>query len=139
MAGAAGPDALVAALDLHTRRLALKPQAYGAVDCCLAVGEWVEEVTGVDVADGLRGTYATEMDWRRILVAEGGMVALFGRLLAPVGYVRAEVAEPGDVGVVVVPGLGETGAVMTPRGWRVKIRSGITVGQFEAVAVWRLP
>lgn len=104
----------------------------------MTLANWLRDLTGEDPARDLRGRYHTRLGWVRIVKRAGGLAPLVGRLAEAAGMVRVENAEPGDIGIVEVPGVGEAGAIRTPRGWAVKLNDGIIAGEMTCLAAWRL-
>lgn len=66
------------------------PFAWGANDCCLFAADWVREVTGLDLAAPLRGTYADALTAARIVHCHGGIVSLIAEFGAPIGIARID-------------------------------------------------
>lgn len=58
------------------------PFVEGKTDCALWAASFWQEVTGVDPAATLRGTYATAFERRRIVMASGGLERLCRGLMA---------------------------------------------------------
>jgi hypothetical protein len=78
------------------------PFAWGRADCCLFAADCVQAVTGRDPMADHRGAYASEHDALRALQACGGLVNGAVDRLGPV--IRADLAQPGDVGLVLLGG-----------------------------------
>ena len=128
------------------------PFALGVADCSLFIGDWVARVTGRDPAAELRGTYASEAEWRALVDAAGGLPRLVGLCLERAGLaaVNPGAARAGDVGVVEIPALGSAdepficGAVCTgpgPQGlprWVTKLARGITRLRAVPLAAWKV-
>lgn len=122
------------------RRAAAEPFAYGEWDCAMFLANWVRGLTGSDPAAALRGAYRGEAGWRRLVLREGGLVALVGRVARSAGLVEVEAGreEPGDIGVIRTR-LGATGAIRVAGGWAVKVRRSVAIGPADALAAWRVP
>ena len=129
---------------------ARRPFRWGELDCCLFFSDWVAEITGVDPALEVRGTYATAREARRMVKANGGIVALVDRCVAQAGCTATGAPKAGDIGLVqtayrrraerlvLVP----TGAIcVRPRMWAVKPsdRLGLLMADFPLVKAWSLP
>lgn len=84
---------------------------YGQWDCLLRLAAWTEFVTGKDAAAPWRGRCSSEWGAARILRREGGMIALLEKAYAPLGYVRTDHPQRGDIAVVDTPS-GPTGAIV---------------------------
>lgn len=76
------------------------PLAWGLHDCAMFAADAVQAVTGVDLAEDLRGTYSTAEGAEATLQQHGGLVGLCVQRLGPV--VRASMAQPGDIGLAQV-------------------------------------
>ena len=69
-------------------------------DCTTFAASWVLEVSGVDPAAGLRGTYDTAEEANAIVARAGGLVALIGGRIEPLGWARVSDLHDGDIGIV---------------------------------------
>lgn len=74
-----------------------KTFAWGKLDCCLWAAACVEAQTGVDHAEGIRGTYDDVMSAARVVKRMGGLRGIGARLGAPVPPLTAR---HGDIGLV---------------------------------------
>lgn len=128
-------------LSLFLRRVAATGYQPGETDCALTVADWVRDLTGgPDPAAALRGSYASESGWRRIVAAAGGLMPLVGGLATAAGLVPVapDAVRAGDIGVVRLR-CGETCAIRTTKAWAVKVRAGIDIGPAEEMlAAWGL-
>lgn len=113
-----------------------KPFVWGEHDCCLFAAAVVQELTGVDRAIGLRGTYDTAAKAKRVLKKRGGVRQIatdaLGAPIAPL------MAQRGDV-VLISTNHGEalgvcTGLVCVAPGDDGLVRIPITA----AIAAWRV-
>jgi len=109
---------------IESRRIL--PHAYGSNDCCLFCADAILEMTGEDLAAGIRGTYSDQAGAEAILEAHGGLEAFVisilgepkGPLCARQGDVALihtrhgdavgicegnHVAVPGDVEQILIP------------------------------------
>ena len=86
---------------LVDQRLAT-PFAWGSHDCCLFAADAVIACTGADLAADLRGSYCSEAEAQAVLASHGGLIALAAARLGR--SVRAELAQPGDIGLVSIEG-----------------------------------
>ena len=116
------------------------PFVYGATDCALMPADWCLSESGIDPAASIRGKYASESEWQGLANAEGGLLSLWSRLGCESGLERIDEPAFGDIGLVTLPGHGIFGAIKG-RGnrWTVKLDRGITGGDFEMIAAWRVP
>lgn len=112
-------------------------------DCISFPASWVETVTGVDVVHAFRGTYHSKAEADAIIARAGGMVALAERQLSMVKAKRVQNAQPGDVGIIVAPDIGEDcthiGAICFGPVWAFLTPSRVLAKQADVVAAWRLP
>lgn len=85
---------------------------WGRLDCALFVAGAVKVMTGIDLADGLRGQYATEQEGLTLVRRLGfaSHVDVFARALP-----RSRRLRPGDVALVAHEG-GETLGIVQGRG-----------------------
>lgn len=120
------------------RDVAATEWIFGETDCSMTVANWVKLRTGRDPGHSLRGHYRTERGWKRIAAKAGGLGPLFDRLAADAGLVSTDDPEPGDIGLVELPGFGPAGAIRVRRGWFVHMKKGVTVAPFPTLAAWRV-
>lgn len=115
----------------------------GGDDCTTFCATWIDHATGIDPADGLRGTYR-DADGANALVSQaGGLVAFLDGKLLPLGHARTDDPQDGDIGVVVAPvGVGEgakyVSAIRFGPLWLVLAPSGVASKKLDHVAAWRL-
>lgn len=117
-------------------RVSGEPFQVGTRDCGLTLADWVRECRGVDPAAPARGRYRTKLGWQRLASRAGGLTALVGGLLEAIGLEPTEAPKIGDVGVVIVPIVGEACAIRTARGWAVKLTDGLIRADFRTVRAW---
>jgi hypothetical protein len=101
--------------ETHGRRF-----AWGDLDCCLWAAAAVEAQTGVDHAEGIRGTYDDAAGAARVVRRMGGLRGI-GALAGPV--VAPLMVRHGDIGIVRSNGKpvlavfgGQTWLVVTSQG-----------------------
>jgi hypothetical protein len=113
------------------------PFARGTQDCCMFAADVVLEITGVDFAEGFRGTYADDKGALRLSAQLGGVRKLAGSKLG--AEIHALQAQRGDVALIdgehgesltvcmgsYVVGTGTNGLIRFPLSsaicaWRVK-------------------
>lgn len=70
---------------------------FGGNDCCLAIADAVETMTGIDHAEGIRGTYGDEQGALAKLEELGGLIKIAERLGC---RINPRMAQAGDVGIV---------------------------------------
>ena len=113
-------------------------------DCTMFCASWVSVRLGFDPTEELRGTYRDAEGAHAIIDREGGLVSLFGSRLEPLGFVRVDEAQDGDIGIVVAPSgidgsIVEVGAVAFGPLWATLAPSGVAAKKLEPVAIWRMP
>ncbi len=113
-------------------------------DCTTFCASWVASRLGIDPAEDLRGSYRDADGAHAIIEREGGLVRLFGNRLEPLGFVRVDEAQDGDIGIVTAPSgidgsLVEVGAIVFGPLWATLAPSGVAAKRLEAVAIWRMP
>jgi hypothetical protein len=119
-----------AALSDYLASLRLRRWSPGGLDCGVFVADWARQVCGRDPIADLRGTYASERQFLRILRREGGFVNSFTMRMSALGYVETATPQGGDVAVVLAPYLRNgsiarrpTGAICSGRDWRSVVTS----------------
>lgn len=126
-------QARLAALMAQRRRA---PFAWGVHDCCLFAADAVLAVTGHDPAADLRGTYATQDEAQAVLAAVGGVAGVAIQRAGPV--VPTALAQPGDVGLLLAPGLHPALAVFGGTAWHAPGARGlVTHPAAYIVRAWR--
>lgn len=83
----------------------------GESDCCTFMADWLIRLGLPDVMADRRGSYATPREYRRMLMAEGGLVAACQRRFTAAGLRIGTVARAGDVAVMMVPYSRRAGAL----------------------------
>lgn len=124
---------------------------WGGADCTLGfVSDWVSAVTGQDAGARWRGRYRSFAAMQRLLVAEGGLEAVYDGMAAELGWSRRETGRAGDVGLVVgltrrtragQPSLSRqsrqlTGTICTGPRWAVFTGGGLLVAPANPVRIW---
>ena len=86
--------------------------AWGEHDCCLFACDCIHALTGVDPADGYRGTYSTQLQaYKFIREFSGGDVGDVARIMTGrLGFIEVKpvFAQRGDIGLMNLPDLGDT-------------------------------
>lgn len=112
-----------------------RPFAWGVHDCCLWASDCVLAQTGMDPADGLRGTYATAAQALALVDELGGMPAIGDRTGAPI---PALMALHGDIGLVRNGGREMLG-LCNGTHWLIVGPAGLLVAPLsEAAQAWRV-
>ena len=111
------------------------PFAWGKLDCCLWAAACVEAQTGVDHAEGIRGTYSDARSAARVVRALGGLRGIGGRLGDPIPPLMVR---HGDIGIVRSNGKPVL-SVFGGQTWLVVTSAGlINVPLGAATHVWRV-
>lgn len=140
----------VAMADIHTFVLAPRKFRWGGVggeDCMTFAASWVLEVTGVDPAENLRGTYRTRAEAHAIVDSYGGAFRFMNYHLSSAGVKLAESPRTGDVGLVRMmtsdedgrPQEGEIGAIRFGPLWASMTPGGVVARKADMIRCWRLP
>ncbi|MBN9007234.1 MAG: hypothetical protein J0H40_17690 [Rhizobiales bacterium] len=75
----------------------------GVLDCGTFMAGWVEQLTGIDPIADVRGSYASERQFMRIVRREGGLEASCRSRLERVGATETAHPEAGDILLVMAP------------------------------------
>ncbi|MGO4127803.1 hypothetical protein AB4Z01_25640 [Inquilinus sp. YAF38] len=131
-------SALLSDLAIHQRIGNTTPFVLGRMDCSLWAADWVLRQTGVDLAASWRGTYGTEREYMRLLLAEGGLVRVAATAMTRLGARRVAPADAraGDVGIIVT----ERGPALAIRGqlaWMAKTGDQLSTTP-DASFAWRI-
>jgi hypothetical protein len=86
-----------------------KPFAWGEHDCCLFAAGAVQELTGIDHAADLRGSYSTVAEAAKILKARGGVRGIATTALG--AEINPKLAQRGDIVLIQTDEHGDTLAV----------------------------
>ena len=123
--------------------------AYGELDCCTFMADWLMRCGFPDAMADRRGAYATRAEYEALIASEGGIVRSCRRRFAALGLKRVRQAMPGDVCLVRAPILagagggvvyGPTGAIALSERLRavVTIDLGLVGAELEVVQAWRV-
>lgn len=127
-------------LEAWLRQAQARDWVDGDWDCLMAPCHWAAVLTGQDPAAKWRGTYASAEEAEANLAAGGGMARLVDRTLRAQGWVRTRRPEPGDFGVVTLPGLRTRfGAVRYGAKWAIATSDGMLLTNARARGAWRWP
>lgn len=114
----------------------------GGDDCTTFAASWCRELTCVDPAEDLRGTYRDIEGAHAIIAAHGGLVSFVGGRLEPLGWKRVQLPADGDIAVIRAPAgfcgdVREITAVRFGPLWATMAPAGVVARRAESVAVWR--
>lgn len=113
------------------------PFAWGRNDCCLFAADAVLAVSGIDVADQLRGRYDTAAQAAELLEDLGGVERLAEQMLGD--EVLPAQAQPGDIGLVHTGGR-QSLAVCGGQHWHAPGEARLeTLPRSAATRAWRMP
>jgi hypothetical protein len=113
-------------------------------DCTTWCASWVRERMGVDPAAALRGTYTNEFGAHRVIYLAGGLVALIGDRLSPLGFTRTDTPADGDICVVRAASfdgntVSEISAIKFGPLWAMLSPGRVVAKKADLVAAWRFP
>ena len=118
------------------------PQGRIYNDCTTFCASWAEQLTGIDIAADLRGTYSTEDGAHAIVEAAGGQVSFVGNRLSLLGFETTAEPQDGAIGVIRAPSaLGQFTVISAIRFgplWAALGRHGVAARRAECIAAWRL-
>lgn len=117
-----------------------RPFEWGKHDCCLAVADYIESVTGIDYADEFRGEYSTSLGAYKMVNGRFG-----GSLMDCIGShlgigIHPLMAQRGDVGIIICDGR-EICAVRDLDCWWVTATNGVIplmAQHTTALKAWRI-
>lgn len=113
--------------ELH--RWAGLPFVWGETDCVMVLADWVQRLHGVDPAADLRMAYRSAGECQRMTGFYTEPVALFDRLLTPLGIARTAAPKRGDIGIVMLTVDGRQrphGAICAGVAWATKGEDSVT-------------
>ena len=113
-----------------------KPFVWGQHDCCLFAADVVMELTGIDHAADLRGTYSTMTEAARVIKRNGGIRSIVTNALG--AEINPKLAQRGDI-VLIDGDYGETlsvciGAVVVAPGSNALYGRPLS----NAITAWRV-
>jgi hypothetical protein len=122
-----------AALSVYLRELAGRRWQVGELDCGVFMADWAVRLGARDPIADIRGCYATERQFLRIIRREGGFLACCAARLGHSGFCEASEPRAGNLVAVLAPFArrrGEiqrrpTGAIALSRDLRAVITSDL--------------
>ncbi|MEF2550007.1 hypothetical protein VQ042_01340 [Aurantimonas sp. A2-1-M11] len=122
------------------RRAAETPFDWASTDCLSWLGEWVAVRHGINPHARYRDRYATRTGAYRLIAEHGSRQGLIDAAVAPLGLLRTDTPQRGDIALVDAP-EGELGAIVTgtftacleQRGLRFRRRADAPI-----LAAWRV-
>lgn len=117
-----------------------RPFAWGEVDCCLVLADWLVAKGYPDVAADLRGAYRTEDECRTLISRHGGLVALATSVVGRAGLVPIAVPEPGAIAIIGAAKRRDRqwGAIWDGRTWRVRWGDVFVGFAAHPIIIWRV-
>lgn len=112
----------------------------GTADCVTLAADWVRLVRGFDPLASYRGYRGNREADALVAGCWGGFMRVIGRELRRLGVPLTRAPVPGDIGIVIVGGLG-TCAILTRRGWILRMDDGMAMlppARLRVVAAWRV-
>ena len=110
---------------------------WGTHDCCLFAADVVNELTGIDHAQFLRGRYRTHLGAARIIKKLGGVKVIVENALGD--EIQPLLAQRGDIVLIKTKEFGDTLAVCAGEYCFAPGYNGLAkVSIQEAVAAWRV-
>jgi hypothetical protein len=119
--------------------------AFGELDCCTFMADWLVARGFSDPMADRRGTYATEAEYRAAMRSEGGIFRSCSQRFTAVGLRETDHAVPGDVCLVKVPVSvrgrvvrGMTGAICVTDKLRAVVTpdAGLVIAGVPIVSAW---
>lgn len=127
--------------DWHNRLIAViraaekRPFLWGEHDCCLFAADCAEAMTGVNFADGWRGTYDSETGAKKALLRGGGSLE---KVLAKyLDEVPVKMAQRGDIAIVENAGTRCAGVIYGGAVW-VPGEAGLVCLRVKPLSTWRV-
>lgn len=114
------------------------PWAWGSVDCALVLADWAVAQGNPDPAATRRGTYATELGWKRIVVARGGLFPLVSDICDRAGLLPTSTPSRGVIGVIGARNNidRQWGAIHDGTRWLVRDVTGFTPKDEAPLGAW---
>lgn len=127
--------------DWHNRLITVmkaaekRPFLWGQHDCCLFAADCAEAMSGVNYADGWRGTYDSETGAKKALLRGGG--SLEKVLAKNLDEIPVKLAQRGDIAVVENAGARCAGVIYSGAVW-VPGKAGLVCLRTKPLSVWRV-
>jgi hypothetical protein len=121
---------------------AQQPFAYGRLDCCTLMADWLLQCGLPDAMLDRRDAYATREGYEQLMESEGGIERSCIDRFAAVGLQETSKPNIGDVCLVKVPALGReavvTGGICVSEKLRavVSVDIGVVFARFPIVRAW---
>lgn len=118
------------------------PFEWGRFDCILFLADWSVEIGAGDPAQPFRSGYRSPLGAARIIRKAGGLAALVAREFEPLGWMRTDGPEAGDIGIVrtvTANGESEVGGLCLGDRCAVIGPAGLLISDTRFEAAWRRP
>lgn len=114
-----------ACLQEFLRMKAAQPHVWGKTDCGLMLADWLMMAKGMpDPVADLRATYR-DAEGAGEVVGDGGFLAFVDKIATACACPVTETPGDGDIAVIDIPMVGNTGAIMTKESWAFKSPKGL--------------
>jgi hypothetical protein len=121
--------------------------AYGDLDCCTFMADWLMRCGLKDPMADRRGTYTSAKQYRAAIRREGGLVASCQRRFFSIGLRETETASSGDVALVMAPigvrrsgriAWAPTGAIAVSDKLRAMVTpdAGLVIARANTLLIW---
>jgi len=134
-------------LSLYLAEVVRRRFAFGDLDCCTLMADWLVRCGWPDPMAERRGAYATRTEYEPLIAGEGGIVKACRRRFASIGLKQTQRPAAGDVCLVLAPTLVGGGVVWAPTGaiavsdrLRAVVTSdvGLVASELEIVRAWEV-
>lgn len=136
------------ALAEYLARVSDRGFAYGSLDCCIFMADWVMACGLPDPMADRRGRYASLSDYEAQMREEGGILKSCLRRFRGIGLHRTGSPGVGDVCLVKVPvvtgacavALGATGAIRATERFCAVITAdaGLVMAEMPIISAWKI-
>jgi hypothetical protein len=123
-------------LDAYLAATMKQSFAWGNADCCTFFSGWVQAVTGVDPHAFARGRYGTEAEAYAFVGARGGLRQAVEDEMRRLMFEQTTDPRTGDVGLVLMPIVGETAAIRSGTVWIMRRPRGLVGVPAPALVAW---
>lgn len=129
---------MAADLDAFLAAHAARAWSWGDVDCSMVLADWAIACGHADPAAALRGSYADELGWKRIVVRRGGLLPLVNDVCARAGFALVTGPARGVVGVIgsIRNPERQWGAIHDGARWQVRTVEGFTPMTAQTLGLW---
>lgn len=128
----------MATLSEYLGRVVRRRFAYGDLDCCTLMADWLMLCGFPDPMADRRGSYSTRSEYIAAIQNEGDIVKSCGRRFAAIGLQVTSEPKPGDVCLVKAPVVGPAGAIYVSDKFRAVITpdAGLVFAPVPVLRAW---